>query len=69
MINGDGCLDDGTYTNEQCETCGCSGSILINILEDEDYVVPYTVYISSQVYDQENNLIFRVKIVIQIYLI
>ena len=58
-INGDGCLDDGTYTNEQCETCGCSGSIQINILEDEDYVAPYTVYVSSQVYDQENNLIFE----------
>ena len=58
-IDGDGCLDDGTYSNEECLTCGCSGSIVINILEDEDYVAPYTIYVSSQVYDQNNNLIFE----------
>ena len=58
-VNGDGCLDDGVFSNEECQTCGCSGGIIINILEDEDYVAPYTVFISSQVYDQNNNLIYE----------
>ncbi len=47
-IDGDGCVGDI-----------CSGSVTINILEDEDYVPPYTIYISDSIYDVNNNLIFE----------
>ena len=56
--NGDGCLDDGTYSNEECQTCGCSGEITINILEDEDYTPNYTVYVSSLIYAPDGQLIY-----------
>ena len=56
--NGDGCLDDGTYSNEECQTCGCSGEITINILEDEDYTANYTVYVSSLIYAPDGQLIY-----------
>ena len=56
--NGDGCLDDGTYSNEECQTCGCSGEITINILEDEDYTADYTVYVSSLIYAPDGQLIY-----------
>ena len=43
-IDGDGILNE----EDECQTCGCTGEVIISILEDEDYLSPYTVYVSSE---------------------
>ena len=42
--DGDDCFD------AECENCSCTGQLSISLLEDEDYIGPYIVYIVTVAY-------------------